>query len=172
MPILSVKRIPQLMTSQARFQTFGPVPQSPLSSLGLLCLSSVSPPCCIVSRCQGFVWKSKPANAREQRYFVDLEGLFVCHHQEKGRFCWLSLWRLRDDDSRITFIDLSCCFSPLSNFLCVRNKGLSEVRLIMVSHAFIASEWRQKFSFTLRALLAHSITQRQFTGVWCYLNAS
>ena len=55
-------------------------PQGPLSSPGSLCvsqhlcLSSVSPPCCIVSLCRGFVQKSKPANAREQRYLFDLEG--------------------------------------------------------------------------------------------------
>jgi len=49
--------------------------------------TSVSPPCCIGSLFRGFVLKSKPANAREQRYFVDLEGLFVCHHQQKRRFC-------------------------------------------------------------------------------------
>ena len=68
MPILSVKRIIemrlQLMTSQALFQAFGLC--SPVS----LCLSPVSPPCCIVSLCRGFVWKSKPTNARELRYFV------------------------------------------------------------------------------------------------------
>jgi len=86
--------------------------------------------------------------------------LFTCSVE---RLCW----RLR-----MTFIVLSCGFSPLSDFLCVRNKGLSEVRLIVVSHAFNPSEWRQKFGFTLRALLAHSVIQSQFTGVWCYLNAS
>ena len=104
MPILSVKRIiempPQLMTSQALFQTFGPCFPEPLVFSRTLCLSSVSPPYYIVSLCRGFIWKSKPADAREQRYFVDLEGLFVCHHQQKGRFCWLALWRLRDDDSK------------------------------------------------------------------------
>ena len=36
------------------------LPQGPLSSPGPLCLSSVSPPGCIVSLCQGFVWSRNP----------------------------------------------------------------------------------------------------------------
>ena len=41
-----------------------------------------------------FPWASLSVlilESREQRYFVDLEGLFACHHQQKGRSCSLAL---------------------------------------------------------------------------------
>jgi len=93
------------------FRPLTPVPQVLLSSPGLLCLSSVSPPCWIVSLCRGFVLKSKPANAHKQRYFADLEGLFVCH-QKKGWFCWLALWKAHAFDSEWCYGSQLCFFTP------------------------------------------------------------
>jgi len=116
MPILSVKRIIEMPYSwwchKHSFRHLAPVPQVPLSFPGLLCLSSVSPPCCIVSLCRGFVLKSKHANAHEQRYFVDLEGLFVCHHQKKGRSCSFALWKAHAFDSEWCYSSQLCFFTP------------------------------------------------------------
>ena len=66
-----------------------------------------------------FPWASLSVlilESRELRYVFHLEELFVCHHQQKGRFCWLALWRLRDDDSESHSLVSAVVFLKINNF--------------------------------------------------------
>ena len=117
-----IKMPPQLMTSQALFQTFGPsssephvFPRTPLSVLS-------TSPCCIVCLCQGFVWKSKPANAREQRYFVRPDDMFVV-------ICWEGY-----------FIHLFCCETMLAT-----SNDIHRPQLWFFTFEWLSLRERQRF---------------------------
>jgi len=148
-------------------------PGVPLLSLEPLCLSSVSPPCCIVSLCRGFVWKSKPANAREQMCFVDLEELFVCHHQQKGRFYWLALWRLRDDDSESHSLVSAVVFHLWVTFFAWETK-------VCVGFASLWSAMRSLILYEGKSLVSpcahclpiqlHKVSSQVFDVTWILLS--
>jgi len=109
MPILSVKRIIQMslqsITSQALFQAFGPCSPEPLClSLGVSILLTHHGPSLSL-------W-----NDRGQKFLFSCRKFLVCHHQQKGRFCCLALWRLRDEDSESHSLVSAVVFLKINKF--------------------------------------------------------
>ena len=166
MPILSVKRINemsvQLMTSQALFQAFGSCSPEPLClSLGVsILLTHHGPSLSLWNDCG-------------QKFLFYCRKFRVCHHQQKGRFCWLALWRLRDNDSESHSLVSAVVFHLWVTFFAWETKVcLRFASLWSVTHSLLLNEGKSLVSPCAHCLpiQLHKVSSQVFDVTWMLLS--
>jgi len=128
------------MTSQALFQAFGPCSPEPLClSLGVSIFLG-----CLYYTNHGpspSLW-----NDRGEKFLFYCHKFLVCHHQQKGRFCWLALWKAHAFHSEWCYGSQLCFFTP--QWL---SQPLHAKPWYMVFHCQKA--WRFKAAWALNGVL-------------------